>query len=145
MAKGYLQLRLNTSSEKNLKEKAKYPNVFCHHVTILFGVSEDDEQVQQLLKVGEMSVFGKDIYMDDKAQAVSVNMLADPVALTKEDKKLLEEIGKIKDFHVTISTQEGVKPVYSNELLKNPSAEKEPFNQLLKGKMEFFKFGSKEY
>lgn len=117
--------------------------MFSHHVTVIFGVSDDDERVQKLIDIGEMNVLGKDIYTDDKGQAVSVDMTVDSVALSEEDKKLLKEIGAKQNYHVTISVNEGVKPVYSNELLKNPEAKKEPFNKLLKGKMEFFAFGGK--
>jgi len=141
--KGYLQLKLDKGLSELLKKKAIYPNIFCHHVTVLFGVSEDDERVQELLKIDTMLVKGKEIYTDDKGQALSVDMTSDFVSLSKENIKLLNEIEQKQNYHITISTQEGVKPVYSNELLKNPDAKKEDFHIVLRGTMEFFKFGGK--
>ena len=57
--KGYLQLKLDSASATELKKKAIYPNIFGHHVTVIFGVSDDDKKVQQLLNIGEMSIHAK--------------------------------------------------------------------------------------
>jgi hypothetical protein len=139
--KGYLQLKLDKDSSDKLKKKAKYPQIFSHHVTIIFGVSEDDERVKELLNIGDMVIRGKEIYTDDKGQALSVDMLSDFVSLNEDQKNILKENGKKQNYHVTISTQDGVKPVYSNDLLKNPEANREPFTETLRGTMEFFPFG----
>ena len=138
--------KMQKISTVKLKDKAVYPTVFCHHVTVLFGVYENDERVQKLLKIGDMSMVTDGIYKDEKGQAVKVNPSVDHVAM-KDDvtgySDLFKEIGKTQNYHVTISTQEGVPPVYSNELLKNPHSDVEPFKETLRGTLEFFRFGSK--
>jgi hypothetical protein len=139
--KGYLQLKLDSASAEKLKKKAIYPKVFCHHITVIFGVSDDDERVQELLKIGEMVIKGKEIYTDEKGQALSVDMLSDFVSLDNKQVDILKKNGQKQNYHITISTQEGVPPVYSNELLKNSKAETEPYTEILRGTLEFFKFG----
>ena len=142
--KGYLQLKLDQTSSNKLKTKAEYPKVFCHHVTIIFGVSEDDEHVQELLKIGEMIIKGKEVYKDSKCQALSVDILSDFVSLNKEQVDLLKKNGQKQNYHITISTQEGVFPVYSNDLLKNHDAETEPYPEILRGTMKFIRFSKQE-
>lgn len=141
-SKGYLQLKLDNASVEKLKKKAVYPNVFCHHVTIKFDIYDDDELVKNLIKNGEIYILATDIYKDKDAQAVKVLMDYDSVALSNEDIRMLRDNGRTKNYHVTISTAEGIPPQYSNELLNNPEAEVDPFNQSLKGTFEFGKFGS---
>ena len=142
--KGYLQLKLDRESAEKLKKKAVYPKVFCHHVTIIYGVSEDDPRVKELIKIKDLAIKGKEIYKDENGQALSVDMALDFVSLDKKQKELLTENGRKQNYHVTISTQKDIQPVYSNELLKKSDAEKEPYTEILRGTMEFFPFGKKE-
>ena len=84
----------------------KYSNFFMHHMTIQFGF----DGVALPDYIGNKFNFHVDAeYSDDKAIALSGHI----------DN---EEIAKVMDArnqhaHITVATVDGVKPVYSNELL----------------------------
>lgn len=85
-----------------------HPNVYGHHVTVKYGPDADD--LAFLRRHGGKQVELKVVsyHEDDKGQAVGV-ILPD----------YLERISN-RTPHITISTAEGIKPFYSNELVQEP-------------------------
>lgn len=81
---------------------AKHQNVFAEHCTLKFGLSEED--IKNLSVGQEVKILVNGYAEDEKGQAVSVEL------------KGIKSNNIIP--HITISTAIGVKPFYSNELLK---------------------------
>ena len=77
-----------------------HQNIYAHHMTIQFGPSEEDVAATPLGDSGSLRVVG--IAQDERGQAVVVEP-------SYPSTKALP--------HVTVAVAEGVKPVYSNELL----------------------------
>ncbi|MBX4198447.1 hypothetical protein KW782_03885 [Candidatus Parcubacteria bacterium] len=88
----------------------RHKNIFAHHLTIKFRPTEEDMKHVEIGKTISLKVVG--VVEDDKAQAL----------VTETD------ISGNEHPHITLSTAEGVEPVYSNELLKTTKAQSiEPF------------------
>lgn len=83
-----------------------YPNYFFHHMTIQFGFTDVDLPDY----IGEEFNFIVDAeYSNDKAIALSGYADNEAIANVMEENSQLP--------HVTVATADGIKPVYSNELL----------------------------
>ena len=95
---------------------AIHPNVFAEHVTIKFKPSKED-----MISIDQLGLFGEkfDInvtgYVEDElGQAVTVSVSDLPEGIFPEG----------RTQHITISTADGIKPVYSNELISNKETTK---------------------
>jgi hypothetical protein len=84
-----------------------HPNYFGEHVTINFGVNEAPENLGETVSIDVVG-YAK----DEKGEAVVVKL---PFETSKEN------------LHITISTANGIKPVYSNALLINGFEKIQPF------------------
>jgi len=106
----YLGWFLSDASRQELQQKfpLRYPGKQVDHVTFVFGPKpEVAEQFMQFVgQTVEGMVTG--YFEDDKGQAVTVDV-ASPIIATN------------KILHVTLATAEGVKPVYSNQLVADES------------------------
>ena len=101
----------NELDEINIPEK--YPNVFRHHMTIQFGNLDTLPDY-----IGKEIVFRVDtIFEDEKAIAVSgfIVFYDDEVAEQIHDLMISND----QIAHITLATAEGIKPVYSNELVRS--------------------------
>jgi hypothetical protein len=104
----YTAIFLTEKSVAELQERYgpfKHPKAHAHHVTLVFRPSPKDLVTLEkyLEKEVEIEVIG---YNDDeRGQVVKVDV---PFYLQLD--------GQV--HHITLSTAEGVSPVYSNELLK---------------------------
>lgn len=109
----------------------KHPNVYAHHMTVAFKPTK--EQCERYSKfVGqeiEMPVITE--VSDDKAQAL-----------------LIDSIYSENEFpHITVSTAEGTKPSYSNQLIANNTASlfmQGPEGAIFKGTLKFILKNKKE-
>lgn len=125
----YIGVFLTDESHGLLASDATHEKVFAHHLTVAFRPGMDQE--------GELSAFlGRQVEMevqgwarDEKGEAVLVKLpdwLADYCQ---------------NDYpHVTVSCAEGVKPVYSNDLLAeaDDAGSIEPRGGVLVGRLGFF-------
>lgn len=104
----YNAVRLDKDSMNLLKKKfpPTHPNEFYHHMTIDFAVKKYPLDIGQKVSLNVIG-YGEDEF----AQAVVVTGF--------------HSTNKIP--HITLSTAEGVKPVYSNKMLKRGFKEIEPF------------------
>lgn len=94
------------SREKLLKlVDPRHPNVFAHHVTVCFKPSQEQLKSFKLPERVEFEAIS--IVHDEKGQAVRVRGVP----------------SQNEHPHITISCADGVKPVYSNELLKGGKVE----------------------
>ncbi len=101
----YIAANLTPESVELLKKKIPpmYEKVFYHHMTIAFNPSREAFDRYGDLMGKEIELFVMAVCNDSKAQAVLV------------DSDLVEE-----GFpHITLSCAEGVKPFYSQTLIKN--------------------------
>ena len=102
----YSALVLDEKSSDKLKEfiesfvNFSYDNIYCHHVTIKFG--KHDLIPENLGK--EFKIIPGYLYADEKCSCISLV-------------KVPFHVENIP--HITLACKEGVKPVYSNSLLKN--------------------------
>lgn len=101
-------------------------NIFADHITLEIQPSEE---LLEIFGEGEripIHVIGE--CYDDKAQAVIVSL-----------PDFFESFIRDKDRfpHITISTNKGVAPIYSNELIKAGTNYTELNNLLLQGKVKF--------
>ena len=87
------------------------PNVYCHHMTVQYG---EIDGLPEFL--GTSFTFKSAFkFYDEKAVALS-GEVDSPII-----KKIMRTVGQ--SAHITICTAEGVKPVYSNDLLKTGKSE----------------------
>jgi len=100
---------LTPESQRVLMEKIppKFNNTFYHHMTINFGVQKFPKNLGW---GAEITIIG--YAEDEKGQAVVVKDI----------------LGENRIAHITLSCADGVKPVYSNELLKKGWEKIEPFD-----------------
>lgn len=101
----YVGVFLDEASRKSLLAFAppKHPNVFADHITLAFGKAMEKEYPIGL----KTKVVAHAIVDDEKGQAVlcTLNLFLE---------KFLQ---KDQQPHITVSCVDGVKPVYSNELI----------------------------
>ena len=102
MAPIYIGAFLTPESKATLLERIRplHPKVFAEHCTIKFKPTPADLQSFEVGRKVKIKVWG--YAADDKGQAVMIEGLDTANAHP----------------HITISCAEGVKPVYSNELLE---------------------------
>lgn len=82
------------------------PNTYCHHMTVKYGnINELPDFLGMKFKFNTEKIF-----FNEKAVAISGNINESSI------KKIMEEANQ--HAHITISTADGVAPVYSNDLLK---------------------------
>ena len=88
----------------------QYENVYCHHMTIQYG---NIEQLPNNLGQ-EINFISKTLVYDNNAMAL--------IGSTNNDKinKNMSLINQIP--HIIIYTATGIKPVYSNNLIKSKSS-----------------------
>lgn len=110
----YIGLFLTPSSREALLSyfPAIHPNVHADHLTLVFMPDEQDMKdfLPVLGSIFTIHVIGR--HADEKGQAVEVARGSIPQC-------------KNEFPHITISCANGVKPVYSNELLKTAPWRKE--------------------
>jgi hypothetical protein len=114
MAEKILFLQAVLTPESVEKLKTKFPphhaKVACHHVTLAFKpTAEEVEKLKaDIAEFGAARRIVVDGYRrDTKGEAVTVLSMDAGLPVIRPTQK----------FHVTISTAEGISPVYSNELL----------------------------
>lgn len=95
----YNAVVLTDESRRKLMEKIppKFNNTFYHHITINFGVQSLPDNIGETVS---FDVVG--LAEDDSGQAVVVS------GVERNDNGIP---------HITLSTADGVKPVYSNKLV----------------------------
>jgi len=86
-------------------------NHFMHHITVDFGIPNNSPLPSN---PNNVQVIG--VASDDKAQALVVSV----------DGKKERSNGQV--FHITVSTADNVKPVYSNRLLESGYTPINPIN-----------------
>lgn len=103
MNKGILWIKLDKESKENLIRlvKPKFPNVFCDHTTLLYGVSS--EGFEEIIGK-KQEIIALENCWNDLIQAVTVQFT-----------QYLPN--KNINPHITISTINGVSPVKSNKML----------------------------
>ena len=95
------------SEEIEVAVPSNYTNLYMHHMTVQFGF----DGVELPDYIGEEFNFIVDAeYSDDKAIALSGHIDNEAIAEVMDEHN--------QHAHVTVATIDGVKPVYSNELLK---------------------------
>ena len=107
---GILWLVLDEASQATLREHITplFEHIFCHHVTLLYGIAASDERVAASLNTTQtIEVYA--LAHDDKAQAVRVktNGLPDTYGVP----------------HITISTGKGIEPFHSVAMLQGEHTE----------------------
>lgn len=124
----YLGWFLSEKSRQDLQAAfpLKYPGKQVDHVTFAFGPKPDVVEAFTQF-VGQQAEGTVTAYFEDeKGQAVTVDVQS-PIPATN------------KILHVTLATAEGVKPVYSNQLVANPAAKQPaPGGLKLTGVYDFF-------
>lgn len=103
----YIGFFIDEESRKKLLEvfPPKHGTVHADHVTLKFKPSDTDiERFELFRKKSGLLVVTKE-FSDDKGQCVEVVGMP--------------ELDHAQTHHITISCADGVKPVYSNELLKS--------------------------
>jgi hypothetical protein len=99
----YTAAVVNNPEQLNMFVDPTMPNKYCHHCTLQYG--DIDELPSYLGK--EVCFVGKRIYANAKAVAMFGELAGcEDVVITN------------KYHHITISTADGVKPVYSNQLIE---------------------------
>ena len=94
----YTCLFVKNPSDLIIRFNPAYPNVYCHHSTIQFG--NPDITKIEVGKTYKINAIG--LARNDKADAI---LIENPKSNNKYP-------------HITLSTAQGIKPVYSNELMK---------------------------
>lgn len=119
---GYIAVFLDNASKEKLKKMAIYPEVFADHLTLAYRPDTNtyEKYKKDLGKEIELKVGG--IAKDNKCQALVIE------GIESEN----------QNPHITISCN-GVKPNYSNEMLKRAKIEKIDI-QSLKGAIKFYEF-----
>lgn len=80
-----------------------HPNIYAEHITLSFAPSELQNKKWSWLAGKKIRLKAQDYFEDEQGQAVSVS------GTHRDDRQMP---------HITISCADGVKPVYSNELIK---------------------------
>lgn len=127
-----IQIILDGSSRAQLLSSfpPMHPNVFAHHITVAFKPS-----VEQAARLAEEC--GREVDINIAGEASDENCQAVLVSGVDSNNKMP---------HITISCADGVKPVYSNELLeKTPKHELVMQNMSLKGILTFVTKSQKKY
>jgi len=103
MSKGYLALVLDDEAREDIFWilTPKYKNIFCHHITVEFGIEKPEI-------VGE----NKSIEIIGYACGDGVESLVVSI-----DGEIRRKDGGF--FHITLSLEDGRKPFESNKLLEN--------------------------
>lgn len=97
------------------------PNVHAHHITLQY----QPEGWNKSVPYGAfMTVFAEKAYYDGRGGALLVPGL--------------EHISDNDHPHVTVCTDEGIRPFYSNELIANPNTPVRDVNILLSGTIGFW-------
>jgi len=119
--RGYFAAVLTTDSSEALKRLAVHPDIYAHHVTLAY-LPDAATYAKYAPRLGEqinIKVIG--LADDGKAQAAVV-----------------ETESENDNPHITISCEPGVKPVYSNEMLKKTPIKSAKMD--LKANIEFIQF-----
>jgi hypothetical protein len=123
----YLGWFLSEQSRQDLQAAfpLKYPGKQVDHVTFAFGPKPEvvEAFAAAVGQTAEGVVTG--YFEDEKGQAVTIDVQS-PIPATN------------KILHVTLATAEGVKPVYSNQLVANPAARQEVKPLKLTGVYDYF-------
>ena len=105
--KGILQIVLTEESQDKLKKFAIYESIHCHHVTVMFGISDTDPFVT--------GIVGKKISMETCTMFDNGDINAITVTVPEE----FSWANRIP--HVTLSARVGVKPMMSNNIITDDS------------------------
>lgn len=100
-----------------------FEKVQCDHVTLAFSPTPEEVETFRPMIGKEVEISVQETVWDDKCQAVRVEV---PVQCRNPIP------------HITISHRADTKPVYSNELLANKSANKVPMGIKITGVIDFF-------
>jgi len=100
---GYFAAVLTKTSSDELKQLATLPKIFCHHITLAYNPNQEVAEKYQKMVGQKISLRVTGIRTSEKCQAA-----------------LVEGIESENEHpHITMSVQNGVKPFYSNTLIKN--------------------------
>lgn len=100
---GYIAAVLDEASSAALRKLAVHPDVYCHHVTLAYRPTQEvwEKYVGMVMTRVELIAVG--MKRDEKGQAVLIEGIRSENAHP----------------HVTVSCAGGVRPNYSNELLRD--------------------------
>jgi hypothetical protein len=118
---------LDEASAANLKALASHPVVYCDHATIAFRPKPEVYAKYEGLVDRYLTLRTIGIAKDESGQAVALDGLP-----SENDQP-----------HITISCADGVKPKYSNELLRraHEADEISPLEMKLRARVQFIRFG----
>lgn len=106
-APGLIGLVLDQETSQKLREICFFPNEHCKHVTMAYRPTPDIYAKYQPLIGQDIDFEIVECFFDTKGQAVTVS-----------------GVPSEKEFpHITISTDDGVMPSYSNELIARLTAQ----------------------
>lgn len=133
----YVAVFLDEESKAKLLKAAppKHVNVYGEHLTLAFG-----RHMKEIYPIGEvMHLKVRSVREDDRGQAVVI----------ERSNELHDWLWAEQTPHITISCAVGIKPVYSNELLKlqigdGSSWKDRMFDLELSGVVDWFPRTSKE-
>lgn len=103
--KRYIAIKISETSKENLLKvfPPRHKNVFADHVTLFFNPSDE---TKESFEIGQKIVFiAYGEACDEKAHAVIVELPTNVPCFNENP-------------HITISTADGTKPFYSNEMLE---------------------------
>ena len=123
--KGYLAVVLDRQSHAEVAKLATHKKLHAHHVTLAFNIHRKDFDVEGQF----VSMTARWLYKDDKADALTVALDKNCISLCRN-----------KYSHVTLSTSEGTKPSYSNELIEKSQEGKSIGDVPLTGVIKFIPF-----
>jgi len=134
MKKGYIAFVLDDNTKARILAAfpPKFPDVYAHHVTIIFGNNEPSETMIEaynlIFNIGNIKVVG--YVRNDKIEALMVSI--NDTNLRLDD----------KIYHLTLSLDKanGAKPVQSNELFITNQVYMMTNHIQLTGKIEFIPF-----
>lgn len=111
-----------------------YPNTYCHHMTIKYGNIDELPEF-----IGAKFNFNSNlIYKDVSAIAITGNI---------DNSSVKDMMNKNNQHaHITICTAEGIKPVYSNVLIKTEEGEELKIKvPMIVGAFCIFEDGTKDW
>lgn len=128
---GYIAFKLDDKSRETLLESfpPKFPDVVCHHVTMVFGVPQPDESMLNAFNTSNIPVHVVGYVCDNVCEALVVSM--GEAKTTRLDGKT---------FHITHSLDKsaGVTPKYSNTILDKIGWSRRTRPILISGTFEYF-------
>ena len=108
----YSAILIDASDRKRITENAVHPNLYGEHVTLWYHGSDGGTATPYAGERVELHLTSH--FSDDKGEAWLVECGNVHVREIKEPSQVM---------HVTVSCADGIKPVYSNELVRHAFAD----------------------